>query len=513
MSQPVGRLRPPDLIIQDELHLISGALGTTVGLFEAAVDQLCSWPVTGADGERRLAGPKIIASTATTKRAAEQVRGVFARDVAIFPPQVVDHNDTFFSRQVPVTEDTPGRRYLGVCAHGTRLKFAEIRVAEIMLRAGQAVFDRYGRPADPYMTLVGYFNATRELAGMRRYLDDDITTRLRRRPGRAQIADRIVTASGMPEIRELTSRISSNQIGEALARLQRGFDPEYDTSTRRRAIADEINDALSTKNGKKPRPVRVDPPRERAVDAVLATSMLQVGVDVPRFGLMLVVGQPKNTAEYIQASSRVGRDARRPGLVVTLYNWSRPRDLAHFEDFEHYHATFYRQVEALSVTPFTRRALDRGTTPTYVAALRQAAVEHSRNTDAHDIDLDGEIAADVERRLLERAEAVGRDRARDYLAERLDALKDTWRQHRDGTATLGFRGETRKDTVIAGLLRPADGTRWGVMTVPMSMRETEHEINLLVTGRDLAAGAAPDWDFGAPAEAGTSPAGDGEVSP
>lgn len=148
-----------------------------------------------------------------------------------------------------------------------------------------------------------------------------------------------------------------------------------------------------------------------------------------------------------------------------------------------------------------------------MAALRQAAVEHSRNTDAHDIDLDGEIAADVERRLLERAEAVGRDRARDYLAERLDALKDTWRQHRDGTATLGFRGETRKDTVIAGLLRPADGTRWGVMTVPMSMRETEHEINLLVTGRDHAAGAAPDWDFGARAEAGTSAGGDGEVSP
>jgi hypothetical protein len=110
-SQPVTRLRPPDLIIQDELHLISGALGTTVGLFEAAVDELCRWRV----GEM-LTGPKIVASTATTKRAPEQVRGVFARGLAVFPPSVIDIADTFFSRQVPVTPETPGRRYLGISA-------------------------------------------------------------------------------------------------------------------------------------------------------------------------------------------------------------------------------------------------------------------------------------------------------------------------------------------------------------------------------------------------------------
>src|SRR5699024_3724079 len=123
------------------------------------------------------------------------------------------------------------------------------------------------------------------------------------------------------------------------------------------------------------------------VDAVLATSMLQVGVDVSRFGLMVVTGQPKNTAEYIQASSRIGRDSRRPGLVVTLYNWTRPRDLAHFEDFEHYHATFYRQVEALSLTPYTRRSIDKGTAATFVAAVRNALESHSRNPDAQHVDL------------------------------------------------------------------------------------------------------------------------------
>ncbi|GAA2109470.1 DISARM system helicase DrmA [Streptomyces synnematoformans] len=499
-SQHVPRLRPPDLIIQDELHLISGALGTTVGLFEAAVDQLCGWSFSSADGNRHEVGPKIVASTATTKRAADQVRGVFGRKVAVFPPQVLDVGDTFFSRRVDLSSGHPGRRYLGVCAHGTRLKAAEIRVAEIMLLAGQQLFDTYGEPADPYMTLVGYFNATRELAGMRRYLDDDITTRVRRngsRKGHEPIADRLV-GTEMLNIQELTSRISSADIGATLKRLETGFAPEWHTSKRRRALRAEWAEAYRDK-----RDPRVDPPRraQQPVDAVLATSMLQVGVDVSRFGLMLVVGQPKNTAEYIQASSRVGRDVRRPGLVVTLYNWSRPRDLAHFEDFEHYHATFYRQVEALSVTPFTRRALDRGTAAVYVAALRQAAYEHSRNTDAHTLDLDGDVAAEVERRLLERAEIVGGDRARGYLSERIDTLKDRWAEQREGaSALLGYRKEKKDNILVSGLLNRADGGRWDELTVPMSMRETENEINLLFAGAgslvDQPSGSGPAWVFG-----------------
>jgi hypothetical protein len=223
-SQPVVRLRPPDLIIQDELHLISGALGTTVGLFEAAVDELCRWPA----GEV-LTGPKIVASTATTKRAPEQVRGIFARDLAVFPPPVLDIADTFFSRQVPVTPGTPGRRYLGICAHGVRLKSAEIRLAEILLIAGQSLFDSYGTAADPYMTVVGYFNATRELAGMRRYLDDDVTTRVRRHGRPRGLPERIQSQTVMLAIEELTSRISSADISSVLKRLEAGFDPGLDT--------------------------------------------------------------------------------------------------------------------------------------------------------------------------------------------------------------------------------------------------------------------------------------------
>lgn len=505
-SKPVPRLRPPDLIIQDELHLISGALGTTVGLFESAVDELTSW--TTPSGRRT--GPKIVASTATTKRAREQVRGVFGRELRIFPPQVTDVTDTFFSTQVPVTHDNPGRRYMGVCAHGVRLKSAEIRLAEILMLAGQKVFDTYGAPADPYMTMVGYFNATRELAGMRRYMDDDVTVRVRKHGRSKGLPDRL-TQSGLFTVQELTSRISSADISEVLKRLEQGFDPEIDTSARRRATGIELGafiDAQKSRSSARNMALHPQTARRRErdspVDAVLATSMLQVGVDVSRFGLMVVTGQPKNTAEYIQASSRVGRDSARPGLVVTLYNWTRPRDLAHYEDFGYYHATFYRQVEALSVTPFTRRSLDRGTAAMFVAAVRNAADGFSRNADAHDVDLDGPVVEEIVARMLARAERAAGPRGREYLAERIAALTDQWKRGREGTARLGYERSTEAKQQLRGLLRkPGEGS-WTDTTVGMSMRETENEINLLVSGnREFFDPPfnAPPWSFGPPGTA------------
>ena len=500
-SQPVTRLRPPDLIIQDELHLISGALGTTVGLFEAAVEELCGWPYHGT-----RTGPKIVASTATTKRAREQTRGLFGRELAVFPPPVLDIEDMFFSRQVPVTPQTPGRRYLGICAHGVRLKSAEIRLAEILLIAGQTLFDTYGSPADPYMTVVGYFNATRELAGMRRYLDDDVTTRVRRHGRIRGMSDRIVFGTGMLEIEELTSRISSADISSVLKRLEVGFAADLDTSARRRAIIGEY--AAARKDKRDPHPL-VGRFYQRGevgglpVDVVLATSMLQVGVDVSRFGLMVVTGQPKNTAEYIQASSRVGRSVGKPGLVVTLYNWSRPRDLAHYEDFGHYHATYYRQVEALSVTPYTRRALDRGTAATFVAAVRNAIEPYSRDADAQDVDLDGEVVGQVTARLLSRAENASDHRGRDYFSERIRTLRDRWKDSKTGSTRLGYRKRGGKEP-LNGLLAEAGGGAWTELTVPMSMRETENEVNLLVPGKGLFEPllGQPAWSFAAPKEAG-----------
>jgi hypothetical protein len=505
-SRPVAMLRPPDLIIQDELHLISGALGTTVGLFEAAIDQLCTWKFEDKDGRFHNTAPKIVASTATTKRARAQVLGIFARELAVFPPQVNDVRDTFFSRQVEVTPKQPGRRYLGVCAHGVRMKAAEIRLAEILLLAGQTMFDRFGEPADPYMTMVGYFNAIRELAGMRRYLDDDVTTRVRSAGRRMRgISNRIVTRTGMLGIQELTSRISSADISEVLARLEIGFEDSLDTSDRRTAIANEFREALSSSGKGKRSPHDVaqrwgDRRRNSRdpVDVVLATSMLQVGVDVSRFGLMVVTGQPKNTAEYIQATSRVGRDAARPGLVVTLYNWARPRDLAHFEDFAHYHSTFYQQVEALSVTPYTRRALDRGAAATFVTAVRHADPAFSHDIDAHDVPLDSPVVQEVIERLAARAEHVDGTRGRAHLEERIKAVIDRWKEKKNRPARLAYEAARKDKSNLQPLLERAGAGKWDVLTVGLSMRETEPDINLLIPGGDqlfTPMYAAPSWSF------------------
>src|SRR5439155_7751809 len=247
-------------------------------------------------------------------------------------------------------------------------------------------------------------------------------------------------------------------------------------TARRHAVRDELIRAREEK--RPPRLPERDPAR-LPVDVVLATSMLQVGVDVSRFGLMVVTGQPKNTAEYIQASSRVGREASRPGLVVTLYNWSRPRDLAHFEDFKDYHATFYRQVEALSVTPYARRSIDRGAAATFVAAVRHTDDRYSINPAAGQVPIGGATVDEVVDRLLTRAELAGGDQARDYLAERLARLRDAWAGRQGGEYPLGYQARRDKQQNYIGLLDPAGIGPWGDLTVGRSMRETENEINLL----------------------------------
>ncbi|MEU6408246.1 hypothetical protein [Microbispora sp. NPDC046933] len=199
--------------------------------------------------------------------------------------------------------------------------------------------------------------------------------------------------------------------------------------------------------------------------------------------------------------------------MITLYNWSRPRDLAHYEDFEHYHATFYRQVEALSVTPYTARALDRGTTAAFVAAVRNAEEAHSRNRDAEDVDLNGDVVTRFVERFLTRAEVAGSPRGRQALDERLKTLTDLWNAAKQGSARLGYeRKKGHAKEIVDGLLSRAGNGRWDARTVGNSMRETENEINLLLPGNDeifLAPVGAPEWGFpGGAGEADDEPVGD-----
>lgn len=396
-----GPLPPPDLIIQDELHLISGPLGTIAGVYETAIDALCTREVEG--GKVR---PKIIASTATVRRAEKQIRALFDRDqITVFPPPGPDRRDSFFAQTQPSSE-TPARMYVGIAAQGRSLKVVLLRSTLALLSAGQVAYEREGgkrnktNPADPYMTLVGYFNSLRELGGSRRIIEDEVRTRLSQysRRKRVEPEDRLFMNRNIEyEVLELTSRVPTNDVAGAKRRLALRFD------------------------------------EAERVDVALATNMISVGLDIIRLGLMVVLGQPKMSAEYIQATSRVGRDPQRPGLIVTLLNVHKPRDRSHYERFKNYHASFYRGVEATSVTPFSPRALDRALPGALVGLCRLGRNELTPSLRADGILLiRGALTAYAER-FAERAanheippDPERAQRLRDAVLARCNSLLDDW---------------------------------------------------------------------------------------
>ena len=340
-GQPLERpLAGPDLVIQDELHLISGPLGTMVGLYETVIEALSARP-NGTSGQR--VRPKIVASTATVRQAQNQIQALFARPITqVFPPPGPDRRDSFFARIVP-SDEVPGRLYLGVASPGRNPKVLMRRVWLALMGAAERSYRDHGghqnqeNPADPYMTVLGYFNSLRELGGARRILEEEVRAIVKASGKRKRIGE----ARGLfrdrntfSDVVELTSRVSTAKVAQARRRLGSGAH------------------------------------EKDRVDCAIATNMISVGLDITRLGLMVVLGQPKTHAEYIQATSRVGRSDERPGLVVTLLNVHKPRDRSHYERFRHYHETFYRSVEASSVTPFSARALDRGLAGALVGLAR-----------------------------------------------------------------------------------------------------------------------------------------------
>ena len=332
---------PPELIIQDELHLITGPLGTVYGAYETVIEDLCSYTI----GEKKIK-PKYVVSTATIKNAAEQTKCLYGRKVtAQFPPNGFEIGDSFYIREVPVEQD-PFRRYVGVCAPGQSVKTALLRVYSIILQSAYnlSLDDEYKDVIDPYYTLVGYYNSIRELGGAVRLLQDDIPDRIQR----------IKKKYGMSRQRflnhkvEITSRMSSYDIPKKLSQLETPYTDR------------------------------------NCLDTAIATNMIAVGMDVDRLGLMVVTGQPKQNSEYIQATSRIGRSY--PGLVVTLYNPYRPRDLSHYENFTGYHAQLYRFVEGTTATPFSARARDRVLHALVISAIRLHYPEFASNDGAAAID-------------------------------------------------------------------------------------------------------------------------------
>lgn len=387
-------LLPPDLVVQDELHLISGPLGTMVGLYETAIEYLALRKV----GDKAIR-PKVIASTATVKRAMDQVKALYGRDdMAMFPPPGIDDSESFFAR---VDEKANGRLYVGVAAAGRSAKAVLVTVYAALLSAAAKCIDPNaapGQPGDPYMTLVGYFNNLRELGGMRRLVEDLVRARAATRGDLVPVGvteNRWMANRELKEPIELTSRESTSAISRAKSLLETRFG------------------------------------EDGFVHTVLASNMISVGVDIERLGLMVVAGQPKSTSEYIQASSRVGRDDGRPGLVVTCYNLNKPRDRSYYEHFRDYHGCFYRHVEATTVTPFSSPALERGLAGCLLAMVRHRTTamvppEAAMELDAHKAVAKAAIKALIERGLAQPGLDDGGEATEKELEALAGRIVDRW---------------------------------------------------------------------------------------
>ncbi len=324
------RLTPPELIIQDELHLISGPLGSMVGLYETMIEELCT------DNNIK---PKIIASSATISRAKEQINFLYGRgmqNVNIFPAQCLIAGDSFFAYEEADPEKAPGRLYVGIFASGLPSHASvQIRVLSALLQSVKSILVVEEKSRDPYWTALAYFNSIRELGHAATLIRADIREYMN-----SIWIRKAITGDKRRFINkdiELTSRKNSNEITEYLEQLSKSW------------------------TGNK---------LEYPVDVCLATNMISVGVDIPRLGLMTVVGQPKTTSEYIQATSRVGRSKKGPGLVFAIYNCSKPRDRSHFEHFQEYHSKIYSKVEPTSVTPFSTPVRERALHAILVGLIR-----------------------------------------------------------------------------------------------------------------------------------------------
>ena len=475
--------RPPDLIIQDELHLISGPLGTMAGLYETAIDRLCTRR-TG-DGTVR---PKVIASTATVRLAQKQIQALFnRREVDCFPAPGPDRRNSFFARQVSESAEDE-RLYLGVAAQGRGPKVVFLRSMITLMAAAQAAWEAAGgagaktgavaragaktgaapNPADPYMTAVAYFNALRELGSARRIVEDEIGARL-------------LSCSERKRLDEATGLFADRQIA---------FEPVELTS---RVGTAEVADAK--------RKLALDFTEDQRVDVALATNMISVGLDITRLGLMLVSGQPKTTSEYIQATSRVGRDPARPGLVVTLLNVHKPRDRSHYERFPAFHESFYRNVEATSVTPFSSRALDRGL-PAVTVALARLGIDGltptpaARDVETHRAETDT-IAGAVGERAQRHADGLPADAGR-AVQRRVQSLLDDWaalaREAGEVGVTFGYargRNESVSTPLLREMIDPDRDTlddRQLRFRAPRSLRDVEPGVLLGIKtpeGRDI----------------------------
>lgn len=425
-----GGVSPPSLIIQDELHLISGPLGSMVGHYETVVDEFC----TSADGTPA----KIVASTATIARAADQIRAVYGRSSMLFPPQGLKAGESFFA----IEGTSAGRTYVGVLASALPSHvMAQVVTLAVLLQA-PALIDAPDEAIDPYWTLMCYFNSLRELGRASTLVQADIREYLNSLWSRIGLMESLLPGKAnrmrrfINNFDELTSRLRS---GDIPAVLQKLFTAR---------------------------------PSKQAVDLCYATNMIQVGLDVSRLSLMSIIGQPKGASEYIQASSRVGRDPKKPGLVIANYNPFKPRDRSHFENFRSFHENAYRHVEPTSVTPFAIPVCERAIHALAVAVAR-CRFEELRETPDRGV---AGRRVEITKIVMDRVALVAPDET-GRVRQILDRFLDDWENRKP--QFYGDMGGSRPDPLLwpAGKpLRPDVAYLANVIRqTPSSLRNVDAE--------------------------------------
>ena len=432
---------PPGLIIQDELHLISGPLGSMVGLYEAVIEDLCT--------DHRKAHsipPKIVCSTATIRRYSQQVLDLFGRtDVALFPPPGIDVEDSFFSKYARNSAGAleRGRKYIGIHAPGLgSLQTAQVRTFAALLQAPTTI---PWPERDPWWTLLMFYNSLRELGTSISLFQSDVPDYLNTIWERFCISESYKRAINEPM--ELTGRLRSDEVPAAIKSLERTC---------------------------------LDP-RTSAVDCCLSSSIIEVGIDIDRLSLMCVVGQPKTTSQYIQVTGRVGRRwQERPGIVVTIYGASKPRDRSHFEKFRSYHERLYAQVEPTSVTPFSLPALERALHAILAAYVRQNG-DQAQSDSPHPFPKG--LALKLKKILIDRVRTINRGRPNPEQKQHLETIfsercveweiwgRRYWDKPEGDVAPLLYRS--------GSYVKPADKlTSWAT---PNSMRNVDASCEIEIT--------------------------------
>ena len=431
---------PPGLIIQDELHMISGPLGSMTGLYEAVIEDFC----TDYRGQSAVK-PKIICSTATIRRFREQAEALFARErTELFPPPGLSASDSFFSTYAR-NEDgvlAPGRIFVGVYAPALgSIQTAEVRTFTTLLQSPKAM---QPNERDPWWTVLAFFNSLREIGTAATLFQSDIPDRLKILRRRFGIGFREIRR--LYEVLELTSRLRSDEVPKAI-------------------------DALEIIGGNRPKPGNYP------VDACLASNIIEVGVDIDRLSLLTIVGQPKSTSQYIQVAGRVGRRwHERPGLVVTVLGPNNPRDRSHYERFRSYHERLYAQVEPTSVTPYSPPVLQRALHAVMAAFVRQYG---DPKMSASPLPVPVEKLKRLRAMLEGRVALIDPNEAQ-ALADKFDQRLNEWQAWMRTEWDTGRAAGDVGLLTAAGSYLPSEDWRFTWPT-PMSMRNVDAECRAEIT--------------------------------